>query len=139
MRHVITHYVTMDTIDSSLLTWKRAKRSWNIMRFHQRRTTCHNHQSGLSKIDERAGLSKTTFAQLIRDIYFVDHFDVKSEVNNPKYRALVTLYDTGRDAGQTVSLLNSLGVNVISTSCLTRRPLTCCQNSTASWSKLRHI
>lgn len=43
---------------------------------------------------------------------------MKSEVNNPKYRALVTLYDTGRDAGQTVSLLNSLGVNVISTSLL---------------------
>lgn len=75
-------------------------------------------KAGLDKIDERAGLSKTTFAQLIRDIYFVDHFDVRSVINNPKYRALVTLYDTGRDASQTVSLLNSLGINVISTSLL---------------------
>lgn len=119
MRHVITHYVTMDTIDSTLTDLEACK---TILEHHG--GSINDEQlatitkAGLSKIDERAGLSKTTFAQLIRDIYFVDHFDVKSEVNNPKYRALVTLYDTGRDAGQTVSLLNSLGVNVISTSLL---------------------
>lgn len=119
MRHIITHYVTMDTIDSTLTDLEACK---TILEHHG--GSINDEQlatitkAGLDKIDERAGLSKTTFAQLIRDIYFVDHFDVRSVINNPKYRALVTLYDTGRDASQTVSLLNSLGINVISTSLL---------------------
>ena len=101
MRHVITHYVTMDTIDSTLTDLEACK---TILEHHG--GSINDEQlatitkAGLDKIDERAGLSKTTFAQLIRDIYLVDHFDVRSVINNPKYRALVTLYDTGRDASQ---------------------------------------
>lgn len=111
--HVITHYVKMETIKSTLRELEAAKK---ILAHHgdsinngELASITHD---GLAEIDAGMGLSKTAFAQIIRDVHYVEHFTVKNYIDPQREHALVTIYDTGRDGLQTVALLNRLGVDV---------------------------
>ena len=112
--HVITHYVKMETIESTLRNLEATK---EILAHHG--NTINNKglasitQDGLAEIDARMGLSKTSFAQIIRDVYYVERFTVKTYIDSQQEHALVAIYDTGRNGSQTVALLNKLGVDVI--------------------------
>lgn len=112
--HVTTHYVKMETIESTLRELEAAK---EILSHHENSITNGELASithdGLNKIDARMGLSKTSFAQIIRDVYYVERFTVKNYVDPQQEHALVTIYDTGRNGSQTVELLNRLGVDVL--------------------------
>ena len=112
--HVITYYVKMGTIESTLKDLEIAK---EILIHHgdsigNKELTSITHD-GLAKIDAHMGLSKTSFAQIIRDAYYVEHFTVKTYADPQQEHALVSIYDTGRNGLQTVALLNKLGVNVL--------------------------
>ena len=112
--HVITHYVKMETIESTLRELEAAKK---ILVHHGNSITNEELASithdGLAEIDARMGLSKTSFAQIIRDVYYVERFTVKNYIDPQQEHALVTIYDTGRNGSQTVELLNRLGVDVL--------------------------
>lgn len=118
-RHVVTYHVPMQVIDSTIddLTACRT-----ILKHYGGTVNANGlltiSKAGLSKDDAHFGLSKTAFAQIIRDVYYVDRFDVKSFVDIQQEGSLVTIYNTGRDVPQTVALLNSLGVDVISANML---------------------
>ena len=118
-RHVITHYVTMSAIESAIADLNACK---TILERHGGAINSEELSAltgkGLDKTDARAGLSKTSFAQILRDVHYVARFDVKTHVKDEKERSLVTIYDTGRNSTETVALLNSLGVDVISASLL---------------------
>ncbi|MBW3093423.1 S8 family peptidase [Bifidobacterium sp. 82T10] len=117
--HVITHYVTMPVIESTIADLQSCRR---ILERHGGTIDADGlatlTKTGLDRIDSNAGLSKTAFAQIVRDIYYVRRFDVKQHVDKQMGRALVTIYDTGRNISQTVELLNALGVDVISANLL---------------------
>lgn len=112
--HVITHYVKMETIESTLRELEAAK---EILSHHENSITngelAATTHDGLNKIDARMGLSKTSFAQIIRDVYYVERFTVKNYVDPQQEHALVAIYDTGRNGSQTVEMLNRLGVDVL--------------------------
>lgn len=118
-RHVITHYVTMSAIESTIADLNACK---TILERHGGTINSEELSAltgkGLDKTDARAGLSKTSFAQILRDVHYVARFDVKTHVKDEKERSLVTIFDTGRNNTETVALLNSLGVDVISASLL---------------------
>ncbi len=113
--HVITHYITMQTIESTLADLEACK---TILERHGGSIDSDGlaalARAGLDKIDANAGLSKTTFAQIIRDVHYVARFGVKTQAKAEQERSLVTIYNTGRNDSQTVALLNTLGVDVIS-------------------------
>lgn len=117
--HVITHYVTMRIIESTIADLQACGR---ILERHGGSIDADGlamlTKSGLDRIDSHAGLSKTSFAQTVRDVYYVRRFDVKQHAEEQMGRSLVTIYDTGRDVPQTVELLNSFGVDVISANLL---------------------
>lgn len=117
--HVITHSVTMKVIESTIADLTACmtileRRGGDIDAAELAVLT----KAGLDKADADAGLSKTSFAQIIRDVHYVTRFDVKQHAESQSERSLVTIYDTGRDIPQTVMLLNSLGVDVISANLL---------------------
>ena len=112
--HVITYYVKMGTIESTLKDLEIAK---EILTHHgdsiSNKELASITHDGLTKIDARMRLSKTSFAQIIRDVYYVERFTVKTYADPQQEHALVSIYDTGRNGLQTVALLNRLGVNVL--------------------------
>ena len=117
--HVITHYVTMQVIESSIATLQACR---TILEHHGGSIDAEGlasfSKAGLDRIDAKTGLSKTAFAQTIRDAYYVRRFDIKQSAEEQTGRSLVTIYDTGRNIPQTVALLNSFGVDVISANLL---------------------
>lgn len=117
--HVITHYVTMQILDSTLVDLTACR---TILEHHGGSIDAAGlaalTKAGLGRIDSNAGLGKTAFAQTVRDVYYVRRFDVKQHADVQLGRSLVTIYDTGRDVPQTVALLNSLDVDVISANLL---------------------
>ena len=117
--HVITYYVTMEIIDSTLRDLEACRK---ILENHGGCIDAAGLDSitkgGLGQIGVTAHLTKTAFAQIIRDVYYVARFDVKRHVEEQPERSLITIYDTGRNVSQTVALLNSLGVDVISANLL---------------------
>lgn len=117
--HVITHYVTMPIIESTIADLKACQ---TILERHDGDIDADGlaalTKAGLDRIDSNTGLSKTAFAQIVRDVYYVKRFDVKQHVDEQTDRSLVTIYNTNRDISQTVTLLNSLGVDVISANLL---------------------
>ncbi|PLS29982.1 peptidase S8 [Bifidobacterium margollesii] len=117
--HVITHYVTMRIIDSTIADLTACR---TILEHHGGGIDADGlaalTKAGLDRIDSNAGMSKTAFAQTVRDVYYVRRFDVKQHADGQMDRSLVTIYNTGRDVPQTVELLNSLGVDVISANLL---------------------
>ena len=117
--HVITHYVTMPIIESTIADLKACR---TILERHDGDIDADGlaalTKAGLDRIDSNTGLSKTAFAQIVRDVYYIKRFDVKQHVDEQMDRSLVTIYNTNRDIPQTVTLLNSLGVDVISANLL---------------------
>lgn len=117
--HVITYYVTMEIIESTLSNLEACR---TILERHGGSIDAAGLASlakdGLDRIDATAGLTKTVFAQILRDVYYVTRFDVKRQAEEQPGRSLITIYNTGRTISQTVTLLNSLGVDVISANLL---------------------
>lgn len=118
-RHVITHYVTMQSIKATLTKLEACK---TILERHGGAIDADElnifTKNGLDKSDVDVALRKTAFAQIVRDVHYVARFDIKTHAENQQERSLVTIYNTGRNTDQTVALLNSLGVNVISANML---------------------
>lgn len=67
-------------------------------------------KQGLSPSALSSGLRKSTFAQIIREVYFVTRFGIKREVPENNHSSLVTIYNTGKE---TVQLMNNLGIDII--------------------------
>ncbi|WP_418969332.1 S8 family peptidase [Alloscardovia omnicolens] len=117
--HVITHYVSMEIIQSTISDLKKCI---TILERHGGSISDKElnvfTKDNLDKIDTEVDLGKTKFAQIIRDVYYVARFDVKQHTENQSEHSLVRIYDIGLNISQSVVLLNSLGVDVISANML---------------------
>ena len=118
-RHVITYCVDSDVLNTTLQDLGKAVA---ILRHHNgaidsTALSAISHD-GFDSADERQGLSKTAFAQIMRDVFYVSRFDVDQERPDYQQQTLVTLYDTDRDI---IGLLHDIGVrDVISANKLDR-------------------
>ncbi len=113
-RHVITHYVSMETVN---ITIRQLEECRALLKAHGDVMTSDElkafAKAGLSAADKKIWHSgKSAFAQILRDVHYVSRFDVKTRVPGQTNQSLVTIYDTNRNESQTVELLNSLGVDI---------------------------
>ncbi len=107
--HVITYCVDRSVLDSTIQELHTAADVLHHLGGSIDGTGLNSiNRAGLSAVDKNRGLSKSAFAQIVRDVYYVDRFDVDHIIQSDwKQASLVTLYDTGRDP---VDLLHRIGI-----------------------------
>lgn len=117
--HVITYSVSLEAIRTAISNLKKALSVLDSLGGEIDDKSLQTlTRDGLTGRNKHVGISKTTFANVIRDVHSVARFDVKSRDDLDSYRPLVTIYGSDRSAEQTVSLLQELGINITSASLL---------------------
>lgn len=110
IRHIFTHYVQLVDLDEAIQKLD-AVRTYIQSEFGQRIT----HVS-LKAINEKAvtytnnGLSRTNFAKVVVDCYYVQGFDIDRNPEPLKDTAIITIYKTNVE---TKKLFSQLGINMI--------------------------
>lgn len=94
-KHVITHCVDMGTIDGTIMLLKRCAEildsDYGGLMDHDK-LKAFNEKGLRSSIKD---LTKTTFAQCMRDAFYVERFGVENAPESIDGETVVTLYDTG--------------------------------------------
>lgn len=107
-RHVITYCVDCNVLNTTIQDLEKAVA---ILQRHNGTidSTALNaiNHDGFDSVDRRHGLSKTSFAQILKDVFYVSRFDVDQEQPDFHQQTLVTLYNTDRDI---IDLLHGIGV-----------------------------
>lgn len=107
--HIITYLVSTEAIDSSIVTLEQCVRALEALGIakigNDTLSTVNNLWLSLNGIT----LKKTGFAQLIKDIYYVDSIFVNKETPDYSESVFVTLFETGNDA---IALLNRIGIRI---------------------------
>lgn len=108
-KHVITHCVDMSTINQTIALLEHCA---TILDDNFGGFIDHDTLSNVNSKDERlsvAGLSRSAFAQCMRDAFFVERFGIKDAPGSIDGDAVVTLYDTGYK-NDIVGFLHQLGI-----------------------------
>lgn len=107
-RHVITHCVDMATIDNTIALLERCAGilDSDYCSSMDRDKLKDFNKKGLRRSIK--GLTKTTFAQCMRDAYYVERFGVEDEPEDIDDVVVVTLYDTGY-ADDVIGFMHNLG------------------------------
>ena len=96
-RHVITHCITMDCIRDSIANLEYCLEiisdEFNGSISHEKLKMLTSNKITLKSTE----LSKSTFARLVKDSFYVDRFDIPTYEGRPEIKTshIVTLYDTG--------------------------------------------
>lgn len=107
--HIITYLVSNEGIDSSIAALEQCVRAIEAI------GTTQIGNDKLSTIDNPwlksngITLKKTSFTQLIKDIYYVNSIFVNKETPNYSESVFVTLFETGNDV---IALLNRIGIHI---------------------------
>ena len=111
LAHVITHFISSKVLDDAIQNLTEAKRIL-LNHFAGNLSDADFLNKQKNSFPQSDGLSKSTFFHILRESYFIEHFQIPTdrfEAIRPSETRLVSLYKTGRD---TQSLLNELGLNV---------------------------
>lgn len=109
-KHVITHFVTLQSVEHAIRSITRVMQILNDEFGGQVDTETFNNKGNIAKINfELYGITKTLFQQIVVDASYVEKFDLGEGSFNPKKDAIVTLYDTKTDVKE---LLRKLGIRV---------------------------
>ena len=109
-KHVITHFVTLQSVEHSIQSITRTIQILNDEFDGQVDTETFNNKENIAKIDfDFYGINKTLFQQIIVDASYVEKFDLGEGKFNTEKEAIVTLYDTNTDVKE---LLRKLGIRV---------------------------
>lgn len=117
-KHVITHYVTDETIKDSI---KKAEISKKILDNEFRGCISHDQ---IVKIKSKNikfkdyGVSESTFLNIVVDSYYVDGFDVPKNSANATGEQLVTIYETNKSAEEILKVLGIVGKSLNDTTLL---------------------
>jgi len=109
-KHVITHYVTEDTIRDSIA---KAEVSKKILNDEFGGNISHN---DVTKIKDKNikfkdyGISESAFLNVVVDSYYVDGFDIPKYSDNATGEQLVTIYETNKSAEE---ILKGLGIDTL--------------------------
>lgn len=112
-RHVITHCVDMGTIRSTIELLERCA---SILDSDYGGSMDHDKLKAFNKMGLRRSikdLSKTAFAQCMRDAFYVERFGVEDTPETIDGETVVTLYDTGYE-GDVIGFMHQLGFVITS-------------------------
>lgn len=110
-KHIITHYVSHDILDESILRLK------NCISILSDEFNSEIKDETITKINEKLIpfsqkiIAKTNFLKVIVDAYYVEKFDVLIDDVSFKNDAIITLYKTNV---RTQKLLTDIGINILS-------------------------
>ena len=108
--HVITHCVDKHTLDESIEILEKCaailKDSYDGTMDYEKLQ-----RFNATGFKRAVNLSKTAFSQVIRDAYFADHFDIRTQQDIIEGWAVVNVYDTGY--GDLRGFLHKLGVTIM--------------------------
>lgn len=112
-KHVITHFISLNELRQAI---KNLDTSINILEQQFNGQISHEQIKKINSKDlnEKIIINcppkfKTIFLKILVDAYYVERFDVSSDVDELKTDSIITIYKTGED---TISLMNKLGIRV---------------------------
>ncbi|WP_235069799.1 S8 family peptidase [Turicibacter sp. TJ11] len=110
-KHIITHYISMEVIDASILSIEQAIRILNEEFGGSIDYIKFNEKSNINAIDfEKYTIKKTKFQHIIVDSSYVEKFGVENSDFGSHKSAIVTIYNTDMN---TKELLNKIGIKVL--------------------------
>lgn len=112
-KHVITHFISLNELRQAI---KNLDTSINILEQQFNEQISHEQIKKINSKDPNEKIIincppkfKTIFLKILVDAYYVERFDVSSDVDELKTDSIITIYKTGED---TISLMNKLGIRV---------------------------
>lgn len=112
-KHVITHFISLNELRQAI---KNLDTSINILEQQFNGQISHEQIKKINSKDPNEKIIincppkfKTVFLKILVDAYYVERFDVSSDVDEFKTDSIITIYKTGED---TISLMNKLGIRV---------------------------
>lgn len=112
-KHVITHFISLNELRQAI---KNLDTSINILEQQFNGPISHEQIKKINSKDPNEKIIincppkfKTIFLKILVDAYYVERFDVSSDVDELKTDSIITIYKTGED---TISLMNKLGIRV---------------------------
>lgn len=110
LKHIITHYVSLDTIKHSIKLLEDSIKILND-KFNGIITDEIMVNIKEKKISFKpTTISKTNFCQIIVDCYYVESFNIHNESNKIPNNSIITLYKTDKD---TRSILQKIGIHLL--------------------------
>lgn len=108
-KHIITHYVSMDVIDTSIEALKNAALLLDS-EFGGKISQTTIEKIKEFKIDyEQFDLSRTRFLKILQDAYYVERFDTLIDELELNQESIITLYETDVE---TKRLLSQIGIDI---------------------------
>lgn len=112
-KHVITHFISLNELRQAI---KNLDTSINILEQQFKGQISHEQIKKINSRDPNEKIIincppkfKTIFLKILVDAYYVERFDVSSDVDELKTDSIITIYKTSED---TISLMNKLGIRV---------------------------
>lgn len=112
-KHVITHFISLNELRQAI---KNLDTSINILEQQFNGQISHEQIKKINSKDPNEKIIincppkfKTVFLKILVDAYYVERFDVSSDVDELKTDSIITIYKTSED---TISLMNKLGIRV---------------------------
>jgi len=105
-KHIFTHYISRPNLNNTIATLRRVKEI--IEQFYQGEINA-TQIDNIKNTVLNSTLSKSNFAWLVVDCYYVEKFYVHRDVEHIDDVALVTIYDVGKDS---ISCLRQIGIHV---------------------------
>ena len=112
-KHVITHFISLNELRQAI---KNLDTSINILEQQFNGQISHEQIKKINSKDPNEKIIincppkfKTIFLKILVDAYYVERFDVSSDVDELKTDSIITIYKTSED---TISLMNKLGIRV---------------------------
>ncbi len=107
-KHIITHYISEELLASAIDKYKNA-----ILTIDSDYSGSLNYEQiegiNASKPNLSHGISRSNFAQLVVDSYFIERFFLERLEDDFAQDAIITIYDTKTD---TVELMNKIGIKI---------------------------
>lgn len=109
IKHVITHYVSHDTLKSTI---EKVQRCIKLLDQEFYGSITHATIAGLGKdvkMFERYGLSKTGFKDIIVDSHYLEGFKIPDNSANTANQSIITIYKTNTNLTE---LMKGIGIDV---------------------------
>lgn len=111
MKHIITHYVSLEMLNESI---ERYKKSITVLKKQFKGViNCED----IKKLNQKkisydnSLIAKTNFLKIIVDAHYVEKFSIVMQEEELKENSIITIYKTDTD---TIELMDKIGINLLS-------------------------
>lgn len=112
-KHVITHFISLGELKQSIIELNECitilNSQFNGSISHEIIKKINSKDPQEKILIKNSSISKTNFLKIIVDAYYVDKFDVLTEVEDLKDNSIITIFKTITD---TTTLMNKIGIRI---------------------------